>query len=64
MTPGPGKPEEVQEAIALQERANAIVMAALNDDEFMAGVLEARKQEAEGQEGELLTDVLKRLGIV
>jgi hypothetical protein len=63
-TPGRGRPEEVKQAIAQQERANAVVMAALNDNEFMAGVLEARKQESEGQEGELLSDVIKRLGIV
>ena len=64
MTPRQRRPKEVQEAIAIQEHVNAVVMAALRDDEFMAGILEARRQEAAGTSGELLTDVVKRLGIV
>jgi hypothetical protein len=55
---------EVQEAIALQKRANTIVMAALKDEQFMSGVMEACQLEDDGNKGDLLTDVIKHLGIV
>ncbi len=51
---------EVRAAIALQERANARVLAALQDEEFMADVIEARDEAARGERGELLADVIKR----
>ncbi len=54
----------MQEAIALQQRANAKVMAALQDEEFMAGVLESRDEAAKGERGELLADVINRLKLV
>ena len=60
----PAKPKEVEEAIQLQERSNAIVMAALNDDEFMKGVIAASQQEAAGEQGEPWPQVKARLGIV
>ena len=55
---------EVRAAIALQERANARVMAALQNEEFMADVLESREEAAAGERGELLADVIKRLKLV
>ena len=55
---------EVREAIALQERANARVMAALQDEEFMAEVIESREEAAAGERGELLAEVIKRLKLV
>ena len=60
----PSKPKEVEQAIELQERSNAIVMAALNDEEFMKGVLEASQQEAAGEQDEPWPQVKVRLGIV
>ena len=55
---------EVREAIALQEHANARVLAALRDEEFMADVIESREEANGGERGELLADVIKRLKLV
>ena len=58
------QPKEVQEAIELQKRANEIVLAALADDQFMKGVLEAQRLESSGGGGESWTQIKARLGLV
>lgn len=64
MTSGRRRPKRVEEPTKMQERANAIVLAALKDDEFMKGVLEASQSEAAGELGEPWPEVNVRLGLV
>ena len=60
----PGQPEEVNQEIELEMREKAIVLAALSDEEFMKGVLEAYRLEASGEQGEPWSDVKARFGLV
>jgi hypothetical protein len=58
------KPREVQKALELEKRRHATTLAALNDEQFMGAVIESSQADASGDEGELLSDVKSRLGIV
>ena len=60
----PGKPDELQKALELEQRRHTITLAALQDEQFMKAVIEASRAEAEGEQGEALSDVKSRLGIV
>lgn len=55
--------EILKEAIEVENHAHAVVLAALNDADFMRGVLQAQEQEVKGQPGEAWSSVKARLGI-
>jgi hypothetical protein len=60
----PEKSDEVEKALKSEERRHAITLAALKDEQFMNAVMESSRADASGDEGELLSDVQSRLGIV
>lgn len=55
--------KEVQEQIEIEKRGLAIVHAALSDEQFVAGVLEAHKMEMNGEQGKPWSEVKAELKI-
>ena len=60
----PDRKKKLEEAIAQQERAHAVIMAALHDEKFMDDVFEGFEQLERGEKGEPLEEVRKRLKVV
>jgi hypothetical protein len=58
------RPEEVQAALALEERAKRVTRAALADEKFLKDLREAQALEAAGVRGEPWAEVKARLGLV
>lgn len=58
------QPAQVQEALALEARAKAIIEAALQDEQFMNDVREAQALEQTGSTGEPWARVKVRLGLL
>jgi len=55
---------ELEEALALEDRASATRKAVLSDRDFMAGVRRALAESTNGEAGKPWNEVKKELGIV
>jgi hypothetical protein len=55
--------EQIEKAVAIENRWHEVMLTILNDKDFMRGVLESQRQEAAGVQGEPWSLVKARLGL-